>query len=149
MFNFTLKIFPYYTPSKLSSRTQKMEEGIGWEDHLLPNKCIKISSTCGTVPTEHLNTARRPQIYRKASQSPRNEVGQKIKDKKRRQRIWDGGLHPGEGVVKEKRFLHTRKTPQARSEEGSFRTSEGSTVRQVHQRQNGETSPFWLARCGK
>lgn len=57
--------------------------GIGREDHLLPNKGIKISSACGTVPTEHLwNVARRPQIYRKASQSPRNEVGQKIKDKK-------------------------------------------------------------------
>ena len=57
-------------------------------DHLLPLKYIRNTSTCGTIPTEHLlNTGRRPQTSQKARNSPHTWVGQK---KKQRQRIGTG-----------------------------------------------------------
>ena len=59
--------------------------GIRWADLLPPNKYIKTSSACGTAPTDYLlNAGRRSQIFKKASQSPQSDVGQKIKIKKER-----------------------------------------------------------------
>ena len=44
---------------------------IGWGDHLSPYKYIRNSSPYGTNPTEYLLKAgRRPQTFKKASQSP-------------------------------------------------------------------------------
>ena len=68
-----------YTPW-LSRIYEELQDGrgIGQGDHLLPHKYIKRSSPCVTIPTEQLlNTVRGPQTYRKANQSPRNEVGHK------------------------------------------------------------------------
>ena len=46
-------------------------------DHLLPHKYIKTTSTCGTIPTEHLlNAGRRPQTSQKTpSGDLHTEVG--------------------------------------------------------------------------
>ena len=56
--------------------------GVRRGDHLPPHKYIKTTSTCGTVPIEHiLNTGRRPQTFQKARNSPRTLVGQKKKGK--------------------------------------------------------------------
>ena len=56
--------------------------GVRHGDHLPPHKYIKITSTCGTTPTEHLlNAGRRPQTSQKARNSPRTWVGQKKKEK--------------------------------------------------------------------
>ena len=59
----------------------------GWlrhGDHLPPHKYIKNTSTCGTIPTEHLlNVGRRPQTSQKAKNSPRTWVGQKKKEEQR------------------------------------------------------------------
>ena len=47
-------------------RTFKDGRGVRCEDHLSPHKYIKITSTCGTTPTEHLpNAGRRPQTSQK------------------------------------------------------------------------------------
>ena len=54
--------------------------GIRWADLLPPNKYIKTSSEFGTTPTrELLNDSRSTQSSTKGSQSPLNEVRQKIK----------------------------------------------------------------------
>ena len=54
--------------------------GVRHGDHLPPHKYIKNTSACGTTATEHLlNAGRRPQTSKKASYSPQNEGGQKIK----------------------------------------------------------------------
>ena len=54
--------------------------GIRWRDHFLLYKCIENSSEYGTIPTEQLLNARRqPQTSKRYSQSPQNEIGQKIK----------------------------------------------------------------------
>ena len=51
-------------------------------DHLPLHKYIRNTSTCGTVPTEHLlNAGRRPQTSQKARNSPRTWVGQEKKEK--------------------------------------------------------------------
>ena len=56
--------------------------GVSHGDHLPPHKYIKNTSTCGTIPTEHLlNTGRRPQTSQKTRNSPRTWVGQKKKEK--------------------------------------------------------------------
>ena len=45
------------------------DRGVRDGDHLPPHKYIKNTSTCGTIPTEHLlNTGRRPQT------SPKQET---------------------------------------------------------------------------
>ena len=44
--------------------------GVRHGDHLPPHKYIRNTSTCGTVPTEHLlNAGRRPQSSQKARNS--------------------------------------------------------------------------------
>ena len=51
-------------------------------DHLPPHKYNRNTSTCGTIPTENLlNTGRRTQTSQKAGNCPRNQVGQKKKEK--------------------------------------------------------------------
>ena len=56
--------------------------GVRRGDHLLPQKYIKNTSTCGTTPTERLlNACRRPQTSQKARKSPRIWVRQKKKEK--------------------------------------------------------------------
>ena len=68
----------------------------------------KISSACGATPTEQiLNAGGGPQMSRKANQSPRNEIGQRINTK------WETkdfgmGTCPVKGVVKEEKFPHNR-----------------------------------------
>ena len=64
------------------------EEQDGETTFSLPN----ISCACGATPTEQiLNAGGGPQMSGKANQSPRNEIGQKIKTKKGRHRIWGWG----------------------------------------------------------
>ena len=65
---------------KLNGRSEEDGGGIRWGDHQPPHKYITNSSDYGTTPPEQLLIdSRRPQISAKASQSPCNEVGQKIK----------------------------------------------------------------------
>ena len=60
--------------------------GIGWGDHFLPPKFIKRSFECWATSTKQLlNTGRGYQIPRKAPHSLQKEVGQNIKDKKKRE----------------------------------------------------------------
>ena len=60
------------------------------------------------IHTEYLlNTGRRPQTSERARKPPQNQVGQKEKEKE--ESGW--GLHLGEGVVKEERFLYAGKSP--------------------------------------
>lgn len=75
---------------------------------LSPSKIyIKISSARGANPTEQiLNAGGGPQMSRKANQSPRNEIGQRIKTKRETQDLGMGTC-PVKGVVKEK-FPHNR-----------------------------------------
>ena len=48
----------------------------------IPHKYITNASACGTTRSEHLlDTGRRHQTSKKASQSLQNEVGQKIQEK--------------------------------------------------------------------
>ena len=70
--------------------------GIRWADLLPPNKDIKTSSACGTAPTDYLlNAGRRSQIFKKASQSPQSDVGQKIKIKKETKDLGTETCAPG------------------------------------------------------
>ena len=50
-------------------------------DHVSPYKYIRNTSTCGTIPTEHLlNAGRRPQTSQKSRNSLGTWVGQKKKE---------------------------------------------------------------------
>ena len=82
--------------------------GVRCRDHLSPHKYIKTTSTCRTIPTEHLlNAGRRPQTSQKARKSPQTWVGQKKKGKtETKEKGWN--LHLWEGAVKEENFPHTR-----------------------------------------
>ena len=69
-----------YITNKTYGRDLQDGRGIRRGDHLSPHKYIRNTSTCGTTPTEHLLKAgRRPQISKKARNSPRTWVGQKKK----------------------------------------------------------------------
>lgn len=83
-----------------------------------PTNISKNSSACVIIPTEHLlNADRGPQTFRKANQSPQNKAGQKIKTKMETKEFWAGGdLSPRKGVMKEEKFLHTRKPPHRRGQ---------------------------------
>ena len=64
---------------------------VRYGDHLPPHKYIRNTSTCGTIPTEHLlNAGRRPQTSQKGRNSPRTWVRQKKKEKNRDKRIGMG-----------------------------------------------------------
>ena len=91
--------------------------GIGWGGHLFPHKYIKRSSS-----------SRGPQTSRKASQYPWNEVGQKIKTKKKT-KDYRTGTCPREWVLKET-FPHIR-SPLTGGFVGSLGTSERSTMKQI------------------
>ena len=83
---------------------------VGRGDHFIPRQYIKRSSACGAISTKQLhNAGGEPQIPREANQSLSNEIGQKIKMKRETK---DLGMetHPGEGVVKEEKFPHNRKS---------------------------------------
>ena len=81
----------------------------------------------------------------------------KDKRQKRRQIIWDGDLHPGDRVVKEKRFLHTRKTPhkqgqgrgasEPQREEQRDRCAEGK-MEKLHHWDRTWLSRLWQAGAG-
>ena len=98
-------------------------------------------SARGTASAEHhLNTDRRSQTS-KASQSPQNEVRQKIKIKKREKGFRDGDLCLGEGDVKET-LLQTQELPPRRGRgRGGFRGSEGSAAAGAQQAEGRELSP--------
>ena len=82
---------------------------VRYGDQLHPHKYIRNTSTCGTIPTEHLlNTARRPQTFQTARSSPHTWVRQK-KQQKTETKVKGRDLHQWEGAVKEEKFPHTRK----------------------------------------
>ena len=84
--------------------------GVGWGDHFIPHQYVKRSSACRTTSTKQLhNAGGEPQMPRKANQSLSQEIGQEIKMKRETK---DLGVetHPGEGVVKEEKFPHNRKS---------------------------------------
>ena len=68
----------------LKAAREGFQDGIGIrQGELTLYKFIKNSSACRTVPTKHiLNTGRGLKTSKKASQSPQNETGQKIKIKR-------------------------------------------------------------------
>lgn len=108
------------------------------------HRYIKNSSACRIASTEHhLNTDRRSQDFQKASQSPQNEVRQKMKIKKReRERILRWGPVPGEGDVKKEKFLHNRDLTHRRDTgEGASETSEGSATTGAQKAEWREFSP--------
>ena len=112
-------------------------------DQLPPHKYMKNIFACGTVLTENLNPGRRPQTSKKARQSPQNKVGQRQRLKKKKKKdkgFWDGDLHPGEGAVREEKYLHTQKPLHGRGQRGA---SEPQTrlQQQVFRRQNRGKSP--------
>ena len=79
------------------------------------------------TPTEHLlNVDRWPQTSKNASHSPQNEVGQKIKIKKKRQRIWWGGCNPGVAVVREEKSPHTLRNALTKQGRGELIRGEAS-----------------------
>ena len=83
--------------------------GVRREDHLRPHKYIKNTSTCGTIPTEHLlNAGRRPQTSQKARQSPHTWVGHKKKENTETKEQ-EQDLHLQDSAVKEEKFPHSRK----------------------------------------
>ena len=82
--------------------------GIGWGDHFLPPKFIKISFECWATSTKQLlNAGGGHQAPRKAAICLQKEVEQNITDKKKDKTVRDGDLS-WEGNLKEK-FPNTRK----------------------------------------
>ena len=71
-----------------------------------------------------MNTGRQHQIPRKANQSLWNEVGQKIK-MKRKTKDFGTETRPGEGVVKEK-FPHNRKPSHREDQWGVLESQRAS-----------------------
>lgn len=99
----------------------------------LSHKYIQHSSAYGTTLTEHLKASRWPQIFKKANQSPQNEVGQKIK--RETKDFWDGDLYPGR---KGRKFsAHLETSSQVGSVE-SFRISEGNETMCVQEAKQKE-----------
>lgn len=93
------------------------------------HRYIKNSSACRIASTEHhLNTDRRSQTSKKASQSPQNEVRQKMKIKERERK--DFRVRPTclekrrEGKVSAQSGPHS----QAGTQERGLRTSEGESA---------------------
>ena len=106
--------------------------GVRRGDHLPPHKYNKNTSTCGTIPTEHLlNTGRWPQTSKKARKYPHTWVRQKKKEKTETKEQGQD-LHIWEGAVKEEKFPHTRKALHwwrlRVAEGGSFGATEESTA---------------------
>ena len=62
-------LFPFYLRLKefTASRMTVQDGRVRHGDYLLPHKCTKNTSACGTAPTEHLlNVGKRPQTSKKA-----------------------------------------------------------------------------------
>lgn len=105
------------------------DRGIEWWDHLLLHKYIKKPSACGTISTEHLlNIDRGPQTFRKANQSPWNEVEQKIKTKWETKEFGMGTCTPGRESWRRKNF-HRSGNSFTRGSGGIFRAWENSPQR--------------------
>ena len=93
-----------------------------------PQTYNKNLSACRTTTEHLLNDGRGPQTSKKSSQSHQNEVGQKIKIKKKKKkdnRFQEGDLNPQKVVVKQEKFPHTWK-PAHRWGQGSLGISEES-----------------------
>ena len=82
--------------------------GVRQGDHLCPHNNIKNVSVCGTTPTEYfLNTGRRSQTSKKASQARQNEAEQIVKIKNRDKEFQGGDQCPREEVIKQETFPYT------------------------------------------
>ena len=90
------------------------------------DKYIKNTSTSGMICTEHLlNAGRRPQTSKRARKPPHNWVGQKKKEKERKESGQD--LCSKDGAVKEDRFLHPGKSPHWWGDQPGWRSGFGAS----------------------
>ena len=104
-----------------------MAEEYDGEITFSPTNTSKDQSACGTTSTEYLlNAGGWPQMPRKANQSLWNEVGQKIK-MKRKTKDLGTETHLGEGVVKEK-FPHNRKPSHRQDQWGVLESQRASKL---------------------
>ena len=90
------------------------------------HRYIKNTFTNGMICTERLlNTDKRPQLSKRARKAQCNKVGQKKNEtKNERERHWMGPV-PGEGAVKEERFLYPGKSSHQQGEGGESAGTEG------------------------
>lgn len=110
-----------------------------WRSPSPPHKCIKNTCAHETTHTEHLlNTGRRPQTSKKASQSPQNEV---VKAKDKRDKGLEQDLHPGASHEGGKVSAHLD-TPRVGT--GELLRPSRIMQHQVLGRQNRENSPEML-----
>ena len=101
--------------------------GIGWGDHFLPPKFIKISFECWATSTKQLlNAGRGHQAPRKAAHSLRKEVEQNIIDKKRDKSLGQR-LIPGRESWRRRSFQTPGNLLTSGSVE-SFGISEGNII---------------------
>ena len=153
----TVPNIPFYhpvfhtTPKQLTKRgnkkeTRDLQDGgrVRLRDHLSPHKYIRNTSTCGTIPTEHLlNAGRRPQNFPKGKKLPMYLGRAKEKKKKQSQKKRDGTWTTGKELWRRKRF-HTLGSPFTGGgggwQGGSFRATEESTATGV-QRAKRRDSP--------